>query len=99
MASVGRRAQDGEAPASCPTSRGPTHEAAGGEPVFGAEVGRAAPGGGAEAGCLYPMDSILQLLVDVLEAAALLLEALHPQAAALALVTRAAQNRGATTVS
>ena len=47
MASVGRRAQDGEAPAPCPTSRGPTHEAAGGEPVFGAEVGRAAPGGAA----------------------------------------------------
>ena len=50
MAAVCRRAQDGEAPASCPTSRGPTHEAAGGEPVFGAEVGRAAPGGGAEVG-------------------------------------------------
>ena len=33
-----------------PTSRGPTHEAAGGEPVFGAEVGRGAPGGGAEVG-------------------------------------------------
>ena len=47
---MGRRAQDGEAPASCPTSRGPTHEAAGGEPVFGAGVGRGAPGGGAEAG-------------------------------------------------
>ena len=40
--------------------------------------------------CLYSMDSILISYVGVvLEAAALLLEAPHPQAAALAVVTRA----------
>ena len=50
VAWAGHPGRDGKAHVTGPTSRGPTHEAAGGEPVFGAEVGRGAPGGGAEVG-------------------------------------------------